>query len=154
MSRRRLKIKRILAPDPVYNSKLVELFVRQIMKNGKKLLAYSIIYKSLKDISEITKKEPLLVLEQAVRNVTPIIELKTRRKRGSTFQIPTEVQPNRGLNLSIRWILAACRKIRGRPMNVILTTELIDAFNKTGHAIKIKEDIQKIAEANKTVVKK
>lgn len=154
MSRRHRKRKRILIPDPLYNSELVELFVRQILKNGKKLLAYKIIYDSLNKISEITKKDPLVVLEEAVRNTTPNISLKTRKKRGSNYQIPVEIIPERGFKIAIRWLVATSRRIGGKSMSLILAQELIDASNKMGQTMKKKTDIIKMAEANKIAARK
>nr|Q9TJQ9.1 RecName: Full=Small ribosomal subunit protein uS7c; AltName: Full=30S ribosomal protein S7, plastid [Prototheca wickerhamii]AHK09988.1 ribosomal protein S7 [Prototheca wickerhamii]CAB53112.1 30S ribosomal protein S7 [Prototheca wickerhamii] len=153
MSRRRTAKKRIVMPDPVYKNSLLELIVRQVMRNGKKLLAYRIMYNSMIKIAEMTQKDPLDVLEKAIRNVTPLIEVKARRVGGSTYQVPLEVLPERGTTLAIRWILAACRKNRGKPMYIKLTNELIDASNKSGSAIKKKDEIHRMAEANKAFAK-
>jgi small subunit ribosomal protein S7 len=153
MSRRRTAKKRTVMPDPLYKSSLLELLVRQVMRNGKKLLAYRIMYESMNKIAEITKKDPLVILEQAIRNTTPLIEVKARRVGGSTYQVPIEVLPERGTTLAIRWILTACRNNHGKPMYVILTNELIDASNKSGNAVKKKDEIHRMAEANKAFAK-
>ena len=109
MSRRRTQKKRSVMPDPVYDSRLVELIVRQIMRKGKKSLAYKIMYETMTQIAETTQQDPLVVIEQAIRNATPLVEVKARRVGGSTYQVPLEVLPERGTALAIRWILSACR---------------------------------------------
>jgi small subunit ribosomal protein S7 len=154
MSRRRTVKKRVLLPDPVYKSSLLELLIRQLMRNGKKLLAYRIMYESMTKIAEITQKDPLVILEQAIRNTTPLLEVKARRRRGATYQVPRDVLPERGTTLAIRWILTACRNRTGKSMAGKLTQELMDASNKSGNAIKKKEEVHKIAEANKVFAKK
>ena len=105
MSRRRVAKKRSISPDPVYNSRLVHMITNRLMKNGKKTLAFRLIYKALQQIGEITEQDPIKVLEQAVRNATPLVEVKSRRIGGSTFQVPLEVNLERGTALSIRWLL-------------------------------------------------
>ena len=113
MSRRRIPKKRIVMPDPVYDSRLVELVVRQIMRKGKKSLAYQIMYEAMTQIADTTQQDPLLVIEQAIRNATPLVEVKARRVGGSTYQVPLEVLPERGTALAIRWLLIACRNRTG-----------------------------------------
>ncbi len=153
MSRRRTQKKRTVMPDPVYDSRLVELLVGQLMREGKKLLAYRICYESLNQVAQATQQEPLGVLEQAIRNASPLVEVKARRIGGSTYQVPLEVAPERGTALALRWILAACRKKSGRPMASKLTSELLDAAKNTGLAVRKKEEVHKMAEANKAFAK-
>jgi small subunit ribosomal protein S7 len=127
MSRRRTPKKRSVMPDPVYESRLIELIVRQIMRQGKKSLAYKIMYESMQQIADTTQQDPLVVIEQAIRNVTPLVEVKSRRLGGSTYQVPLEVLPERGTALAICWILNACRSRSGRNMAAKVTNELIEA---------------------------
>jgi small subunit ribosomal protein S7 len=140
-------------PDPVYDSKLVELLVRQLMREGKKSLAYRICYESLNTIAETTQQDPLVVLEQAIRNATPLVEVKARRIGGSTYQVPLEVAPERGTALSIRWILSVCRNKTGRPLATKLTNELLDAAKNSGLAVRKRDEVHKMADANKAFAK-
>ena len=153
MSRRRTPKKRTVMPDPVYDSRLVELIVRQIMRQGKKSLAYKIMYESMNQIAETTQQEPLVIIEQAIRNATPLVEVKARRVGGSTYQVPLEILPERGTALAIRWILNACRNRAGRNMASKLTNELIDASKNSGNAIRKRDEVHKMAEANKAFAK-
>lgn len=153
MSRRRTQKKRIVMPDPVYDSRLVELIVRQIMRQGKKLLAYRIMYSSMNQLAQTTQQDPLVVIEQAIRNATPLLEVKARRIGGSTYQVPLEVAPERGTALAIRWILLACRSKSGKTMSSRLTTELIEASKNTGSAIRKRDEVHKMAEANRAFAK-
>jgi len=130
MSRRRIAKKRSVMPDPIYDSRLVELIVRQIMRKGKKSLAYKIMYDAMTQIAETTQQDPLVVIEQAIRNATPLVEVKARRVGGSTYQVPLEVLPERGTALAIRWILIACRNRSGRTMASKLMNELLEASKK------------------------
>ena len=153
MSRRRTQKKRGVMPDPVYDSRLIELIVRQVMRKGKKSLAYKIMYETMTQIAETTQQDPLVIIEQAVRNATPLVEVKARRVGGSTYQVPLEVLPERGTALAIRWILASCRTKSGRPMAVKLTSELIEASKNSGSAIRKRDEVHKMAEANKAFAK-
>jgi len=153
MSRRRTPKKRIVMPDPVYDSRLIELIVRQIMRKGKKSLAYKIMYESMNQIAETTQQEPLIVIEQAIRNATPLVEVKARRVGGSTYQVPLEILPERGTALAIRWVLNACRNRAGRSMANKLTSELLDASKNSGNAIRKRDEVHKMAEANKAFAK-
>ena len=153
MSRRRTPKKRSVMPDPVYDSRLVELIVRQIMRKGKKSLAYKIMYESMYQIAETTQQEPLVIIEQAIRNATPLVEVKARRVGGSTYQVPLEILPERGTALAIRWVLSACRNRAGRNMASKLTNELLDASKNSGNAIRKRDEIHKMAEANKAFAK-
>ncbi len=149
MARRRSIKKKILLPDPVYQNHLVEMIANNLMRRGKKLLAYRICYSSMREVGDITQKDPVSVLEQAVRNVTPLVEVKSKRRGGATYQVPVAVTPERGTTLAIRWILASCRNRSGRTMVSKLTNEFLDASKNMGAAIKRKEEINRMAEANK-----
>lgn len=153
MSRRRIPKKRIVMPDPVYDSRLVELVVRQIMRKGKKSLAYKIMYDAMTQISDRTQQDPLIIMEQAIRNATPLVEVKARRVGGSTYQVPLEVLPERGTALAIRWILIACRNRTGKTMAIKLTNELIEASKNSGNAIRKRDEMHKMADANKAFAK-
>ena len=153
MPRRRTPKKRIVIPDPIYNSRLIELLVRQIMREGKKGLAYRILYESMNQISESVQQEPLMIIEQAVRNATPLVEVKARRIGGSTYQVPLEVSPERGTALAIRWILSSCRSRSGKSMASKLTLELLEAAKNSGTAIRKRDEVHKMAEANKAFAK-
>lgn len=149
MSRRRVVKKRPVAPDPVYNSRLVSMAVRRLMRDGKKSLAYRLIYDAFKIIQERTGNEPLEVFEQAIRNLTPLVEVKARRVGGATYQVPMEVRPNRGTTLALRWLARFSRERSGRNMATKLANEIMDAANETGNAIRKREETHRMAEANK-----
>ena len=153
MSRRRISTKRVISPDPVYNSRLVHMLTNRLMKNGKKALAYRIIYKALNQIGETTQQDPIKIMEQAVRNATPLVEVKSRRIGGSTYQVPLEVSLERGTALSLRWLLASSRNRSNRNMVANLANELLDASNNMGNAIKKRDEVHKMAEANKAFAK-
>jgi small subunit ribosomal protein S7 len=147
---RRSKSKRVLAqPDPIYNSRLVTLLVARVLKSGKKAIAQKIVYNSLEIISEKSEENPVLLLEKAVRNVTPQVEVKARRVGGSTYQVPIEIRAYRGTNISLKWITEFARARSGKSMAGKLANELIDAAKEAGNAIRRKEQTHKMAEANK-----
>lgn len=149
MSRRRVVKKRPVPADPVYNSRLVSMMVRRIMKHGKKSIAYRIIYDALKTIEERTGSAPLEVFEKAVRNATPLVEVKARRVGGATYQVPMEVRSERGTALALRWLIQFSRARTGRSMAARLANELMDAANETGSAVRKREETHRMAEANK-----
>ena len=149
MPRRRVIAKRVVNPDPKYHSQLVSRFINVVMKRGKKSLAEKLLYKALDIVEEKTKKDPLEVFTQAVNNVKPSLEVKSRRVGGSTYQVPVEVKTDRKSALSIRWIIASARKRSERGFHNRLAGELMDASNNTGAAVKKKEETHKMAEANK-----
>lgn len=153
MSRRRTPKKRVVMPDPVYDSRLIELVVRQLMREGKKSLAYRIMYESMNQIAETTQQDPLVIIEQAIRNATPLVEVKARRIGGSTYQVPLEVRAERGTALAIRWILLAARNRTAKTMSNKLTSELLDASKSSGSAIRKRDEVHKMAEANKAFAK-
>lgn len=149
MPRRKEVADREIIPDSKYNNKLVAKFIRSIMRDGKKSLAESILYKALDTIGEKTKEEPLKIFEKAVNNTRPLIEVKSRRVGGSTYQVPTEIRPSRRTALGIRWIIEFARKRPEKGMSEKLAAELLDAANNRGASIKKREDTHKMAEANK-----
>ncbi|MDX2096763.1 MAG: 30S ribosomal protein S7 [Leptolyngbyaceae cyanobacterium bins.59] len=149
MSRRTAVQKRPVPPDPVYNSTLVSMLVRRIMRSGKKSLASRIVYGAFKTIEERTGSDPLEVFERAVRNATPLVEVKARRVGGATYQVPMEVRPDRGTALALRWLSQYSRQRTGRTMAGKLANELMDASNETGSAIRKREETHRMAEANK-----
>ena len=153
MSRRTTAKKRLALPDPIYNSRLVSMLTVRILQEGKKHLAQRIIYQALDIIKEKTGEEPLNILETAIRKVTPLVEVKAKRIGGSTYQVPLEILPERGTALAIRWILSACRNRAGRNMASKLTNELLDASKNSGNAIRKRDEIHKMAEANKAFAK-
>jgi small subunit ribosomal protein S7 len=149
MPRRRVAQKRDVLPDPKYHSKLVAKFINCLMKKGKKSIAEWIMYGSL-DVVEKRMKEPALeVLEKAINNAKPLIEVKSRRVGGATYQVPTEVMPHRQLALAIRWIIQHAKERAEKTMVDKLAAELIDAANNRGGAIKKRESVHKMAEANR-----
>ncbi|MCB0272792.1 MAG: 30S ribosomal protein S7 [Bdellovibrionales bacterium] len=149
MPRRRVAEKRTTQPDPKFNDRLVARFVGSLIKSGKKSLAYNILYSSLDHIAEQVKDDPVKILKEALENVRPLVETKSRRVGGANYQVPVEVTPLRGEALGIRWILKAAKERPGRSMQEKLTAELIDAYNKRGSAIKKREEVHKMAESNK-----
>ncbi len=150
MPRRREVPKRDVPPDPLYNSSLVTKFVRTVMKNGKRSTAEGIIYRSLDIIKAKTGDDPLKVFKKAIDNVKPSVEVKSRRVGGSNYQVPIEVNPNRRLSLSIRWLTSYARaRGDGKTMQEKLASELLDASSLRGGAVKKREDTHRMAEANK-----
>jgi len=132
-----------------YNSELVARFINKVMQSGKKSLAMRIVYQAMDVIEDRAKRPALEVFEEAMRNATPVLEVKPRRVGGSTYQIPVEVPQHRQISLAMRWILAATLQRPGRSMAEKLASELLDAANKTGTAIKKREDTHRMAEANR-----
>ena len=150
MPRRREIPKRELAADPLYNSVLVSKFINTVMHDGKRSTAESILYKSFDIIKERTGDDPLKVFKKALDNVKPSLEVKSRRVGGSNYQVPIEVNPNRRLSLSIRWLVGYARdRGDGKAMQEKLANELLDASNLRGGAVKKREDVHRMAEANK-----
>jgi small subunit ribosomal protein S7 len=149
MSRRKIIKKRFPAPDPVYNNYLVSILVSRLIKDGKKSLAQSIVCDALDIIAYKTDADPIEVFEKAVKNVTPLVEVKARRFGGATYQVPMEVTNFRGTNLALRWIVKASRTRAGKTIALKLAAELLDASNNSGDAMRKKQDTHKMAEANK-----
>lgn len=140
---------RAITPDPVYNDEIITRMINKIMYDGKKALAESIMYDSLDIIKEKTGEDPAEVLKKAVENVMPVLEVKSRRVGGSNYQVPVEVNERRRLSLAIRWIVEAARNRGERTMTERFSAEILDAANNTGGAIKKKEDVHRMAEANR-----
>ena len=149
MSRRKTAKKRLIKPDPLYNSYIISMMTVRIIKHGKKNLARKIIYKALEIIENRSSSDPLHILEKAVRNATPLVEIKARRVGGSTYQVPLEVRAHRGTNLAIRWITKFSRTKTGKNMAVKLANEIINTANNTGNSIRKKDETHRMAEANK-----
>jgi small subunit ribosomal protein S7 len=149
MPRRREVPQRTVIPDAKYNSKLVAKFIASIMRDGKKSVAESIFYGAFDIIEQKVKSEPLKIFEQALDNVRPMIEVKSRRVGGSTYQVPTEIRPSRRTALAMRWVINFSRSRSERGFASKLAGELMDAANQRGGAVKKKEDTHKMAEANK-----
>ena len=147
--RKRRAVKRDVLPDPIYNSKFITKVVNRIMLDGKKGVAQTILYEAFDIIKEKTGEEPMNVFEKAMENIKPALEVKSRRVGGSNYQVPIEVSSARSQALSIRWLVEYARKRGGRGMAENLASELIDASNGTGAAVKKREDTHRMAEANK-----
>ena len=151
MSRRKIIKKRFPKPDPVYNNYLVSILVSRLIKDGKKTLAQNIVCDALDIIAYKTESDPIEVFEQAVKNVTPLVEVKARRFGGATYQVPMEVTSFRGTNLALRWIVKASRSRTGKTIALKLAAELMDASKNSGDAMRKKQDTHKMAEANKAL---
>jgi small subunit ribosomal protein S7 len=149
MPRRREVNKREILPDPKYKNALVARFVNNIMERGKKSVAEGIFYGAMDLIQKRTQEDPLKLFEKSVGNVKPIIEVKSRRVGGATYQVPTEVRPERRTALAIRWLISYATDRSEKSMEEKLAAELVDAANNRGGAIKKREDVHKMAEANK-----
>jgi small subunit ribosomal protein S7 len=149
MSRRTRAVKRVTPPDPRYNNVRVNAFVNRMMRGGKKSVAARVLYKAFDLIEARSKRVPLEVFEEALKNVAPVLEVKPRRVGGATYQVPMEVPGDRSLALAMRWLLAAARGRPGKSMPEKLAAELMDAAQNQGSAIKRREDTHKMAEANR-----
>jgi len=148
--RRKRNIKREILPDPKYGSELAAKFINNVMKKGKKSTAQNIFYSALESATKELKKEnPLEVLDEAMNNASPLLEIKSKRVGGANYQVPYEVRGKRKEALAMRWILEAANKKKGKSMAQKLAKELVDAFNNTGDAIRKKNETHRIAEANR-----
>jgi small subunit ribosomal protein S7 len=147
--RRRRAPERKVQPDPVYNSELVAKFINNLMWDGKKSLAQKIFYRAMEIVGERTNENPLHVFQKAIENVKPSMEVRSRRIGGANYQVPVEVRPKRQISLAIKWIIDAARKRPGRRIYEKLAAEIIDAYKGTGNAVKTKENVHKMAEANR-----
>ena len=141
--------KRDVLPDPIYNSKLVSRLINNIMQDGKKGTAQTILYKAFDIIAEKTGREPMEVFEEAIENIMPVLEVKARRIGGANYQVPVEVRPERRITLGLRWLVQYSRSRGEKTMEQRLANEIIDADNNTGASVKKREDTHKMAEANK-----
>lgn len=149
MPRRYRPEKRVIAPDVRYNSVQVQSFINRVMKRGKKSVATRLMYDTFDLIETQSKKDPLEVFQQAMKNVSPMMEVKPRRVGGATYQVPMEVDANRQFALATRWILAAAKARSGRSFSEKLAGELMDAYNNTGSSIRKRDETHKMAEANR-----
>lgn len=149
MPRRRRPAKRDILPDPKYSSKLITKFINCMMLKGKKGVSETIFYKAMDILEERIKKDPIEIFNQALENVKPVVEVKSRRVGGATYQVPVEIRPERRQALGLRWIIQNARNRSEKTMYQRLAAELMDAYNNTGSSIKKKEDTHKMAEANK-----
>ncbi|MCB0364501.1 MAG: 30S ribosomal protein S7 [Bdellovibrionaceae bacterium] len=150
MSRRKSSYKREVAPDPVYNDVLVAKFINKLMERGKKSLAQKVFYSALDDLrTKVSGEEPLTVFKKAVENCKPSLEVRSRRVGGATYQVPVDVRPSRRVTLAMRWMVGYSRERGEKSMAGRLAGEIVDAYNNRGNAIKKKEDVHRMAEANK-----
>ena len=147
--RKRRAVKRDVLPDPLYNSKLVTKLINRLMIDGKKGIAQTILYDSFEIIKEKTNQEPMDVLNKALENIKPALEVKSRRVGGANYQVPVEVRPDRSQALGLRWLVQYARLRGGHSMAENLANEIIDASNGVGAAVKKREDTHRMAEANK-----
>ena len=149
MARRRVAAKRTVLPDPKYRDGTVAKFINMVMLNGKKSVAETIVYNALDQVVDKMKGEPMVLLSKALDNVRPMVEVKSRRVGGATYQIPVEVRADRRTTLAMRWIVDAARKRGEKSMDRRLAGELLDAAENRGSAVKKREDVHRMAEANK-----
>jgi len=148
--RRKRKVKRTIDPDPRYNNTLVAQFINYLMKDGKKSVAQKVFYGAFEILETTTKdKDPLEIFDQAIKNASPLVEVRSRRIGGAHYQVPREVRGERRLTLAIRWLIQAARAKKAKPMAQKLAAELLDASKNPGTAVKKKQDIHRMAEANK-----
>ena len=150
MSRRNRATTREVLPDPMYNSTVVTKLVNQVMVDGKKGIAFGIVYNAFDIIKEKMNAEPMTIFNQALENIKPVLETKSRRVGGATYQVPMEIRPERRQTLAIRWLVMFARKRSGeKDMDKKLAAEILDAYNNAGGAIKKKDEMHRMAEANK-----
>ena len=154
MSRRRLSKKRKVLADPIYDSYLIQMFTNRLLKKGKKQLAYRIILKSLSLIQSQKKLDAIQTLEMAIQNLSPSIEIKTKRIGGAVYSIPVEISSIRATNLAIRWLLLAAKQRTGKSMSIKLADEIFDAFKNMGNAIRKKDEVHRMAESSSRLMKK
>lgn len=152
MSRRRRAISRQILPDPKYNSVQIAQLVTKVMLNGKKSVAEKIVYGAFSIVEKETSKSPLDAFEQALRNITPILRVKPRRVGGATYQVPTEIKAEQRTSIAFRWLVSAARARTGKPMAEKLAAEIMDASKNQGAAAKRREDLHRMAEANRAFV--
>jgi small subunit ribosomal protein S7 len=149
MPRKGPAVHRDVLPDPVYQNPLVTQLINKVLLDGKKTLAERTVYKALEIISERTANDPVITLKRAVENVRPMLEVKSRRVGGASYQVPVEVRPNRGTTLALRWLVNYSRQRREHSFAERLVAEIMDASNGQGTSVKRREDMHKMAEANK-----
>jgi small subunit ribosomal protein S7 len=149
MPRKGPAVRREIQPDPVYQNPLVTQLINKVLLNGKKTLAERIVYDALEQISQRTANDPVITLKKAVENVRPLLEVKSRRVGGASYQVPVEVKPQRGTTLAMRYLVNFSRQRRENSMSERLVAEIMDAANGQGASVKRREDMHKMAEANK-----
>ena len=149
MSRKRRAPKKILVVDPKYKSTIIPKLINSIMYDGKKTIAEKIVYEAMEKIKTKSKDEPINIFNEAIKNIRPTVEVRSRRVGGATYQVPVEVKPNRSQTLAIRWLIDASRKRKDKKMSDKIFNEIYDAYQNKGSAIKKKEDMHKMAESNK-----
>lgn len=152
MARRGRAKPRPIPPDPRYGNENVQRLINKVMLNGKKSVAEKIVYRCFDLIEQQMRRNPVEVFEQALRNITPLLEVRPRRVGGATYQVPIEVSGHRGRSLALRWLVQAARARKGRPMSERLAAELMDAARGQGAAVKRREDTHRMAEANRAFV--
>jgi small subunit ribosomal protein S7 len=149
MSRKKTQPKKIVIPDPIFKSTIIPKLINSIMYDGKKVVAEKIVYEAIEKIKSKTKEEPINVFNEAINNIKPTVEVRSRRVGGATYQVPVEVKNKRAQALAIRWLVDASRKRKDKHMSDKIFNELYDAYEKKGSAVKKREDVHKMAESNK-----
>ena len=149
MSRKKTQPKKVVTPDPIFNSTIIPKLINSIMYDGKKVVAEKIVYEAIEKIKSKTKEEPINVFNEAINNIKPTVEVRSRRVGGVTYQVPVEVKTKRAQALAIRWLVDASRKRKDKHMSDKIFNELYDAYEKKGSAVKKREDVHKMAESNK-----
>ena len=149
MSRKKTQPKKVVTPDPIFNSTIIPKLINSIMYDGKKVVAEKIVYEAIEKIKSKTKEEPINVFNEAINNIKPTVEVRSRRVGGATYQVPVEVKTKRAQALAIRWLVDASRKRKDKHMSDTIFNELYDAYEKKGSAVKKREDVHKMAESNK-----
>ena len=149
MSRKKTQPKKVVTPDPIFNSTIIPKLINSIMFDGKKVVAEKIVYEAIEKIKTKTKEEPINIFNEAINNIKPTVEVRSRRVGGATYQVPVEVKSNRAQALAIRWLVDASRKRKDKHMSDKIFNELYDAYEKKGSAVKKREDVHKMAESNK-----
>ncbi|MDA9624672.1 30S ribosomal protein S7 [Candidatus Pelagibacter sp.] len=149
MSRKKTQPKKVVTPDPIFSSTIIPKLINSIMYDGKKVVAEKIVYEAIEKIKSKTKEEPINVFNEAINNIKPTVEVRSRRVGGATYQVPVEVKTKRAQALAIRWLVDASRKRKDKHMSDKIFNELYDAYEKKGSAVKKREDVHKMAESNK-----
>ena len=149
MSRKKTQPKKVVIPDPIFKSTIIPKLINSIMYDGKKVVAEKIVYEAIEKIKSKTKEEPINVFNEAINNIKPTVEVRSRRVGGATYQVPVEVKTKRAQALAIRWLVDASRKRKDKQMSDKIFNELYDAYEKKGSAVKKREDVHKMAESNK-----
>ena len=149
MSRKKTQPKKVVIPDPIFKSTIIPKLINSIMFDGKKVVAEKIVYQAIEKIKSKTKEEPINVFNEAINNIKPTVEVRSRRVGGATYQVPVEVKTKRAQALAIRWLVDASRKRKDKHMSDKIFHELFDAYEKKGSAVKKREDVHKMAESNK-----